>query len=72
MTWHTLLPEIVVKYWDDFARKVENALIYFMPAYVSKKSFLFSPLIAVIAIIMATITPDTCCPAAANWLQGVP
>jgi hypothetical protein len=55
MNWKKILPDFLTKQWDGLFRKAENAMVYFSPAYVSKTNGLFSPLIAVIALIMVII-----------------
>lgn len=53
MKWQDLLPGFVTQQWDKWFKKVDEALVYFTPAYVSKENSLFSPLIAVVALIAA-------------------
>lgn len=57
--WKAFVPEFVVMQWDTWFKKVENSLIYFTPAYVSKTNTFFSPLVAVIAIIMTIVMLGT-------------
>lgn len=47
------LPDFFVSQWKHWFKKVEGALVYFTPPYISKNDSLFSPLIAVVAIITA-------------------
>ncbi|MBI4411925.1 MAG: hypothetical protein HY541_05525 [Deltaproteobacteria bacterium] len=53
MKWQDLIPEFITKQWNHWFKKVEGALVFFTPAYVSKKNHFFSPLVALIAIIWA-------------------
>jgi len=53
MSWKNFVPNFISNKWDDLFKKVEGALVYFTPAYVSKKNTLFSPIIAITAIIWA-------------------
>ena len=46
-----LLPGFIAKQWEKWFNKVEAALIYFTPTYVPQDNSLFSPLVAVVALI---------------------
>ncbi|MBI2339156.1 MAG: hypothetical protein HYU99_02155 [Deltaproteobacteria bacterium] len=53
MKWQNFVPEFVVNQWNHWFKKVEGALVYFIPPYVSRKNTFFSPLIALVALIWA-------------------
>ena len=55
MSWRNFVPNFVTHKWDSWFRKVENALVYFTPKYVAKKNTFFSPVIAVVALILAIL-----------------
>ncbi|HBF12129.1 MAG TPA: hypothetical protein DDW49_01860 [Deltaproteobacteria bacterium] len=55
MTWYSFVPDFILKQWDKWFQKAEGSLIYFSPSYISKKNNLFSPLIAIIAIISSIV-----------------
>lgn len=51
MNWKKIIPKFVSNQWDQLFKRVENAMVYFSPSYVSKNDNFFSPLIAIVAII---------------------
>ncbi|MBX7147998.1 hypothetical protein K1X76_02840 [bacterium] len=53
MTWKQFIPGFLTRQWDIWFKKMENALVYFTPTYVTKNDSLFSPLVAVVALILA-------------------
>lgn len=55
MSWRDLFPVFISKQWDSWFKKVEESLVYFTPTYVSKDKGLFSPIIALIALITSII-----------------
>lgn len=59
MSWKKILPNFVSKFWAKWAKKVEDALVVFTPAYVSKNNNFFSPLVALIALITSVFLIGT-------------
>ncbi len=49
------LPQFITKHWDQLFKKVEGALTYFTPSYISKNNTFFSPLVAVVALILVIL-----------------
>lgn len=45
------LPDFVLNQWKTWFKRVESALVQFTPPYISKNNSLFSPLVALIALI---------------------
>lgn len=55
MNWRRIVPQFFTKQWDHWFKKMEGTLVYFAPSYVSKNNNLFSPVIAVVALITAVV-----------------
>lgn len=55
MSWRDLLPNFIIKQWDQIFKKIEVALVQFTPAYIKKNNSLFSPIIALIALVNCII-----------------
>ncbi|EKD42607.1 MAG: hypothetical protein ACD_73C00085G0003 [uncultured bacterium] len=53
MHWKKMLPDFISKQLDQLFKRVENAMVFFNPTYVSKSNSFFSPIIAIIALITA-------------------
>ncbi|OGQ08420.1 MAG: hypothetical protein A3G32_10040 [Deltaproteobacteria bacterium RIFCSPLOWO2_12_FULL_40_28] len=49
------LPRFMLRQWEQWFKKMEGALVYFTPSYVAKNNHWFSPLIAVVALIMVVV-----------------
>ncbi len=55
MTLRDFIPKFITKQWDQWTKKLEEGLIQFAPSYIPRKNTFFSPLIAVVALIMAIV-----------------
>lgn len=51
MKWTRIIPDFISKQWSQWFQKIEGALVAFKPHYIAKNNNLFSPLIALIAVI---------------------
>ncbi len=55
MSLRNFFPKFITKQWDNWIRKVEEHLVYFTPPYISHQNSLFSPLVALVALIASIV-----------------
>lgn len=55
MTLRDFIPKFVVNQWDNWAKKIEEGLVYLTPPYISRHNSFFSPLVALVALITAIV-----------------
>lgn len=51
MKWKNLVPEFLGRYWAICSKKLEGTLAQFTPSYITKNNNIFSPIIAVVALL---------------------
>ena len=55
MTLLDFIPKFISKQWNQWTKKLEESLVHFTPSYIPKQNSFFSPLVAVVAVIVTIV-----------------